>query len=293
MRKWAALLLLAGTAWPAMAAKNLSVAELEQLLASNQGKADGHVAQQLSEVELTERLSPARLARWEKNFSGSKTHEQLLRLSDSAAFLKPPIEDVIKDPSPDSETQARMFDLALEYERKTYSELPNFVATRATTHFEDTPSIEQGAPESLSGLSGRSGPRNLMIGNITIGRSEAKPLHVTGTSSLSVAYRNGSEVHDGTSRDLKQEASPTGLTTYGEFGPLLGIALGDASRGQVTWSHWEQGESEPIAVFHYSLCWKIGRTFPSRFRPERKQNNRAPDTTARLLSNRLPAASCG
>jgi len=51
MRKWVVALVLAGAALPAMAAKKLSVGELEQLLTSNQGKADGRVARQLMDVE--------------------------------------------------------------------------------------------------------------------------------------------------------------------------------------------------------------------------------------------------
>jgi hypothetical protein len=77
MGKWMTMLLLAGMALPAMAAKSLSVEQLEQLLAANQGKADAHVAQQLAEVELMERVSPERLAKWEKNFPGPKTRETL------------------------------------------------------------------------------------------------------------------------------------------------------------------------------------------------------------------------
>jgi VWFA-related protein len=258
MVKWAALLLFAGTALPAMAAKSLSVAELEQLLAANKGKSDGHIAQQLSELELTERVSLARLARWEKDFNGRKTAEELMKLADSAAFLKPPAEDVIRDPAPDGETQTRMFDLAMEYVRKMFSELPNFFATRATTHFEDMPSAEQAVTNAQS-LPGH----NMRPFGLSMGGPEAKPLHVAGTYSVTVTFRDGSEVRDAAGRDSKNEASPAGLTTYGEFGPMLGAVLEDASRGQVTWSHWEQGENDPVAVFHYSVPedrsnWMVG-----------------------------------
>jgi hypothetical protein len=115
MGKWAALLLFAGTALPAMADKSLPVAELDKLLTANKGKSDSHLAKQLSEVELTERVTAARLARWENAFNGRKSREELTRLADRAAFLKLPDEDVIRDPAPDNETRARMFDLALEY----------------------------------------------------------------------------------------------------------------------------------------------------------------------------------
>jgi hypothetical protein len=63
MRKWTVLLLLLGSAWPAMAAKSVTVGQLEQLLDSLREKSDGKVAQELSDLELSERVSPARISR--------------------------------------------------------------------------------------------------------------------------------------------------------------------------------------------------------------------------------------
>jgi hypothetical protein len=249
MRQWVTLLLLAGTAFPAMAAKSLSVAELEQLLTSDQGKADGHVAQQLMDVELSERVSPARLARWEKTFTGNRTRELLMMLADSAAFLKPPEADVIRDPAPDAETQAKMFALAAVNVKTTVTRLPNFYAKRNTTHFEDQPSEEQ-----VMTYSGRDPIRAMRPSGISIGKSEAKPMRMKDTYSVTVTYRDGSEVHETAGKGWKPDLSPTGLTTTGEFGPILAVVLGDVVRSQpATWSHWEQGESEPIAVFHYTV----------------------------------------
>jgi hypothetical protein len=63
MLKWMVLLLLLGFAWPARAANTLSIDQMEQLLATLQGKPDGKAAAELGEVQLTERVSLARLAR--------------------------------------------------------------------------------------------------------------------------------------------------------------------------------------------------------------------------------------
>src|SRR6202041_4090715 len=65
MRKLALLLLLAGIALPAVAARNVTVEQLEQVMAAAHGKPDAKLAQQFSGLELTERLSAARLSRWE------------------------------------------------------------------------------------------------------------------------------------------------------------------------------------------------------------------------------------
>ena len=125
MRKWAVLLFLAGSAWPAMAAKSVTVGQLEQLLDTLRGKSDGKVAQELSDLELTERVSPTRLAHWEKDFPGSKSHEALTKLADLAAFLNPPAGDVDPIPGPDSATQERMLEMAAEYVKTTITRLPN------------------------------------------------------------------------------------------------------------------------------------------------------------------------
>jgi hypothetical protein len=252
MRKWAALLLLTGWAWQAMAAKSVSVGQLEQLLDTLRGKSDGKVAQELSDLELTERVSPVRLAHWEADFPGSKAREALLKLADLAAFVNPPAADVVPIPGPDSQTQERMLALAADYVKTTITRLPNFIATRETTHFEDTPSLETviASGSNIVGLRSRAmrGP------GMTVSSTEYKSLHSTGSYSTTVTYRDGYEVHDADAGQGKKESQPaTGLTTNGEFGPILSVVMGDAMRGEVTWQRWEQGASEPVAVFRYAV----------------------------------------
>jgi hypothetical protein len=250
MRKWAVLLLLAGWAGPAMAAKSVSVGQLEQLLDTLRGKSDGKVAQELSDLELTERVSPVRLAHWEKEFAGSKTHEALIKLADLAAFLNPPAADVIPIPGPDNATQERMLDLAGEYVKTTTRRLPNFIATRETAHFEDTPSLQ----EMVASGGNMMGTRAMRGPAITVSSTEYKSLHITGTSSTAVTYRDGYEVHGTDAEPGKNQNKPaTGLTTVGEFGPILSVVMGDVLRSEVTWQRWEQGASEPVAVFRYAV----------------------------------------
>jgi hypothetical protein len=247
IRRWAIGLLFAGMARPAPATKPLSVEQLEDLLAANQGKPDAHVASQLADVELTERVSPVRLAKWEKQFPGSKSHELLLRMADEAAFLKTPALDMMRIDAPDQETQEHMVALALEYVKTTLTRLPNFTATRETTHFEDAPAQEEVWGGGQSGSGWRSRPFG-----ITMGKVEAKPLHATGTYSTSVTYRNGYEVHNDAAKAASGGA-PAGLTTSGEFGPVLSVVIGDASRNRVTWGYWEKGAGDPVAVVRYQV----------------------------------------
>jgi hypothetical protein len=256
MRKWAALLLLTGWAWPAMAAKSVSVGQLEQLLDTLRGKSDGKVAQELSDLELTERVSLARLAHWEAEFPGSRSHEALTKLADLSAFLNPPAADVVPIPGPDSGTQERMLELAGEYVKTTITRLPNFIATRETTHFEDMPSLQTlvaSAPISLG-----SAPSETRGPAISVSSTEYKSLHSTGSFSATVTYRDGYEVHDTDAGQGKNQSQPaTGLTTNGEFGPMLSVVMGDVMRSEVTWQRWEQrleeGASEPVAVFRYAV----------------------------------------
>ena len=229
MRKWMTLLLLVGTAWPAMAEKSVSIQQLEQMLFADHGKSDEKVADRLSDVVLTERVNPIRLAKWEKEFPGTHTREALMKLADQAAFLDPPEADVLRDPPPDNETQERMLALALDYVKTEIRRLPNFYATRETMHFEYAPSQQS---TSASPASFGSAVRNMRVPGLAIGRTESKPLHSTGASSVTVTYRDGREVSVTQTEKSKPEDHPvTGLTTSGEFGPILGRGAGRRHAG--------------------------------------------------------------
>ena len=228
----------------------MSIQQFEQMLFADQGKSDEKVADRITDVALTERVSPARLAKWEKEFPGSHTREVLLRLADESAFMEPPVDDVLKDPAPDVETQQKMMAIALDYVKTAMRQLPNFYATRTTTHFQDTPTLltEPGPlPMSMESVA-----RAMRMPGF--GRFDPKPMHSTGTTKMTVTYRDGHEERDtDTEKGRKEDRPTTGFTTSGEFGPILGVVVGDAFRGQVTWARWEQGASDPIAVFDYSV----------------------------------------
>jgi VWFA-related protein len=79
-----------------------------------------------------------------------------------------------------------------------------------------------------------------------------------------VAYRDGNEIRDAALMEVnggkggKKKAgagapSPDGLTSWGEFGPILDIVLVDASKGKLGWSHWEQRDGRPVAVYQFSI----------------------------------------
>ena len=121
-----------------------------------------------------------------------------------------------------------MMALTVNYVGKTIPLLPNILATRVTSRYEDTPLQQHlNSPTTLY-----------------------QPLHSVGNSSVTVTYRHGHEAVDtGATKDKK----PEGLTTWGVFGPILGTVLEDAARSKLAWSHWEQGVSGLMAVFSYSV----------------------------------------
>lgn len=229
MNKWAALLLLLGFALPAMAAKTQSIDQMEQLLARLNGKPDGKVAGELRDVQLTERVSAARLARWESEFPGAHTHEELMKLADMSAFLDPSASDVVPDPRPDVKTQLIILSKAVQYVANTMPRLPDFYATRVTTHFENNPS------QPITSVEGQP------VG-----------LRPAGAFTRIVTYRDGKEIpYESVGR--QNQESPLVLTTSGEFGPILIVVVGDALHGKVKWLRWEQGAGGLVAVFSYAV----------------------------------------
>ncbi len=228
IRRIAFLLILAGIAQQAFAAKRVTVEQLKQALTAVQGKPDADVARQLSDLELTERLSPAKLSNWKATLPGEQARLALVGLADASEFHDPPAVEIPSAPAPDLAAQRNILALTVNYVIRTIPELPNFLATRVTTSFEDTPLLQRAGQSFIP----------------------YRPLHPVGGSTATVLYRDGREVVDtGAVRDRK----PKGLTTRGVFGPILGIVLLDAAENKLAWSHWEQGESGLQAVFSYSV----------------------------------------
>ncbi len=228
IRKVAVLLLflvaITGSAW---ASKRVTVAQLAQILVADRGKPDAEVAQQIADLELTERLSAEKQSQLKAALPGDKAYKNLLILADQSAFLAPPASEIPAAATPDFAEQRRIMGLAISYVTRTIPELPNFFATRDTTYFEDTPLLQK-AFDSIP----------------------YQPLHFVRASSATVLYRNGREEVD-SGPGKKTTAAPAGLTTWGVFGPILGTVLLDAARSKLAWSHWEKSSSGIEAVFSY------------------------------------------
>lgn len=212
------ILILTGGCLPLFAARHITVKELESIVASAHGMSDGKVASEIDGLELTERLSQTDFSRCMTNLPGLHSKQAFLVLADQSAFLDPPAAEIPTLPQPDLPTQRKMMTLTADYVTKTMHHLPNFFARRVTTSFE---------------------------GDV----SSHTNLHHVATYGAVVTYRDGEEKQNVTGTHLLLR----GLTTSGEFGPILGTALVDAAVGNLTWSRWEQGELGAEAVFRYAV----------------------------------------
>ncbi len=234
MRNLAILLLWALIDLPAYAAKSVTVVQLERLLAAAHGKQDSKAVKQLSDLELSERLSSSRLAVWEERLPGPLSRRALVILADQSAFLDPPASEIPAAAAPDLARQRKIMSLAVDYVQRTIQQLPNFIATRDTIRFEDT-------------------PRQLVVGTFDGSIAPAQPLHPVSESRDTVVYRDGAEALDLAIKGKRTPQVTWGLTTSGVFGPILVTVLVDAAHGKLLWDHWEQGAAGPQAVFRYSI----------------------------------------
>jgi hypothetical protein len=239
MRRVFCLLLLAGFSLPAFAvngsaSSKVTVAQLEQMLAADHAASDGEVADQLFGLQLTERLSAARFARLKAGLPGEKARQALLALADSSEFLNLPVAEIPAAAVPSPAAQRQTMQLVVSYVTQTLHRLPNFLATRETTRFEDRPQILY------------------TDSNIVI--ETYLPLHFVSKSSQPVVYRDGQEQADtGARKHGTPQSDSQGLVTRGEFGPILSTVLLDAAQSKLTWSHWEEGADGLEAVFSYAV----------------------------------------
>jgi hypothetical protein len=223
---------------------------MDLLLEEYKGESDGKVAGQLADMELTERASSARLAHWETEFPGRRCHEILTELADASSFLELPESDKLAQPTPNTDGQKAMLMKTVDYLNQALTRLPNFFATRKTEYYEDKPPVQtvQGYDNGLSGRRGGGIP------TVTQGASTAERIHIVDHASEPVGYQNGYEMRGAKRLDSTVLDQPVkGLTTVGEFGPILAVVFPDAVRGKINWGYWEQGATGALAVFRYKV----------------------------------------
>lgn len=212
---------------------SMTIHQLEQLLVSSKAHSDSALARRLTNAELSERMDGATFARLSTVLPGAESMGELRILFDKSAFQPIPAGALPQEPAPGEAAQKQWIAAASRYVSSTLADLPNFFATRKVNSFADSPASQN----------------NGMFYNY-------QPIHATGEATSTVLYRGGKEVVDASVGTMPRErsvASGGSLNTYGEFGPLLGIVFNDALNSNLTWDHWEPGQSGSVAVFRYSV----------------------------------------
>jgi VWFA-related protein len=217
---------------PNRAGKRVTADQLGHLLSAAHGEREGEVVRQLSQVEVSERISAIALASWAAELRGRTARQMLVAIADATEFLDPPASEILPAAPPDESAQRRIVSLAAGYLHSTMSKLPNYYARRIVARFEETPQYDEGSMHV-----------------------QAEPLHLVATSKATVLYRDGAEVVSSGGKDRQRDSNDHYLITYGTFGPLLNAAS-DAMTvpGGLSWGRWEKGTNGARrAIFRYQV----------------------------------------
>jgi len=217
----------------------VTVQQLEHSLNAAKSISDTQMAQQLFLMQLTERLSTARLRKFETTLKGKKARQALVALADRSVFLASPADEIPSMAPPDAAAQRVLVSRAIAYVNHTIPRLPNFFADRTTVEYHQRP------PERGQTWKTATGDQSL---------------HLDQTFDARLLFRDGKEIVDTeTSKGKLLKDGERILRTVGTFGPFLVTVLkGATSAGSdITWSHWEQGANGPQAVFRYRVPQEV------------------------------------
>jgi VWFA-related protein len=236
MRKAILLTLTAMMAFPAGAARRVTVAQLAETLAAAaaEHRSDVDIARQVASLELSERLTDSTLDRFAARLPlQPHTALALQMLADQSTFLDPPPDELPATAPPDDANQQQMLEAARAFALQTWGRMPNFFVTRVTNRFDDSPRApEKGAWPIRAGL------------------------QLAGTSSQQITFRDGKEVLDATpppGANAGNAQAELGLRSWGEFGPALTVVLADMAHRKVSFTHWEQTTAGLTAVYRYQV----------------------------------------
>ena len=249
--------ILTALASTANAIEKATVAQVEQILAQSAGRVradrqqpkflgevaeipgsnllpdvDDSVLTRLADIELTERMSTLTLYRLVGEYNlGPHVQMVLQQIADRSALLKLPSVEEIPQTPPDADAQNAIFNAARDYVAGTLSHLPDFVATRTTTTFDNT-----SAPLSFI----QAG-----IQNAGFRRRE--------TLQTQITFQDGKEILDSSSGTRTPRRSDTAFESRGEFGAQAAVVLMDIEQGTVSFDHWENTMGGVAAVYRYSV----------------------------------------
>jgi hypothetical protein len=225
---------------PALAAEKVSVAQLEQVVTQAQGRPDKDAARRIEALTLSERLTRPRFEKLNAELPGQKSREALVVVSDAAAFLDLPAADVSAIAPPAFDEQRAIVLRAVQFAADMAHKMPNFYATRDTTQYQ---TIE------LAGKTAALNEPAKELPKLELERTQ--PFQQMDRSRVTVLYRNGRELIE--NKRKSDVSRGYDVENRGEFGEMLGLVIPDMVRSKISWSHWEQGETDLLAVFRFEV----------------------------------------
>ncbi|WP_263353726.1 VWA domain-containing protein [Acidicapsa acidisoli] len=260
---------------PAYAATPITLEQLQQLLTKAQAthQSDSETARHLADVELSAKAGPQVLQRLVAISPGQKTTQALRGLAGLSAFLDPPANEIPSTPAPDFAAQKAILARTIHYVARTLPTLPDFMATRTTEHFDDSPqALQPGAWPVRAGFH-LEGSFEAPITFVDGAEKNAQFQNSFSTSALKKVGSTRGKT------DAKQAAigsglSTSGLNSWGEFRTILGIPLVDAAKGKIDWLRWEQIDGKTAAVFQFQIA-RADSHYEVQFNRNRPSKNSA------------------
>jgi hypothetical protein len=247
MRAPAILLLAAMLPAAAHAAQLVTIDQIQQIMAGAHGESDAKLAEQLSSFEPAERIDTPTLVRWQAAAPGDRTREALLLLADSSTFLPLPPSRIVDQPPPDDAGLQQIVARTVDYLGKVVHNLPNFMAVRNITQFEDSPVRKE--IDNAQSPDASLNVHSLNSAQLVVGKPYFVPLYADSRKRMQVNYRDGHEIQV----NLAKNDVDAGLRSRGEFGPVLVVVIEDAFRQKLYWDHWVESAAGPLATFRYSV----------------------------------------
>ncbi|MGA9241268.1 MAG: VWA domain-containing protein [Silvibacterium sp.] len=214
--------------------EKVTVAQLEELVHSQT-----ELPRKLANLELTERLSTARLDALLIEIRSERERQALTADADLSFALALPTDEIVNRPPPPGEEQRAILRRTFDYLQNAIPKLPNFYALRSTVRFEEHPKRDN---------------------EIWKMPHQDQTLHFGTSEHAAVLYRNGNEVDEQKQKLDKRRVvagvRASDLETRGTFGPILAYVLMAAatSPSSLSWKRWERGKDGDLAVFSYRVA---------------------------------------
>ncbi|MFP5226952.1 MAG: hypothetical protein ACLGXA_04940 [Acidobacteriota bacterium] len=235
---------LAAVALPAVAARTLTVKELDALIADlqQQSKSDAVIAQKLMEVDLSQELTPAAIDHLREMNLGPETLEQIRILRVESALLLPPASNSPNTAPPDAAAQKAILARTVSY-LGDFMHLPKLSADKTTVRYQNGPdyvySSDGGTMTARTDLGQQFSPDNPY-------------LKALGEHTMPVELMGGVEIHPKKFR-ADDPSARNGQISQGGPGPLLGVAFEDAAKSGLEFSHWQIVDGKALAVFAFEV----------------------------------------